>query len=75
MTNPLYSAALFALLAAAAPPAAWQGGPTARAEIKGDGIAGTATFREVTAISLPGISATEPSSITSPGGSGISSRT
>jgi Cu-Zn family superoxide dismutase len=49
MTNPLHSAALLVLVAAAAPLAALQAGPTARAEIKGDGITGTATFREVPA--------------------------
>jgi Cu/Zn superoxide dismutase len=49
MTIRTVSAALMASVAAAATMAALQTGPGARAEIKGDGITGSATFREVPA--------------------------
>jgi Cu-Zn family superoxide dismutase len=49
MTMRSLSAALLAVLGAAATAAALQTGPSARADIKGDGISGTATFREVPA--------------------------
>ena len=49
MTRRYLSGALFVSVAAAAVLSASQAGPTARAEIKGDGITGTATFQEVSA--------------------------